>query len=281
MFSGNDPLPRLAFGSGWGSQETHLFEQAAAEPILSSCPPGSCSDAERIISSIESLQSSVRLTQAPRISYAGKFVRIWHHSIQGLVRQGKNPWRAFGHFKWVVIFFVAWEFARPWRQKQRQLRKGIGLDAFYTLFNSMLFMAILGTAICGVTHLMFADFLSRFFGIEHMVAIRLNSLPLWLRYVLMILILDFVGYWIHRLLHYSDTLWEFHKIHHSAKELDVFNAIKLHFVESLVYRFFGYVPLGLIGFGAGDVFVVTVFRSLFSMFTHANVGKAEPLHKAA
>jgi sterol desaturase/sphingolipid hydroxylase (fatty acid hydroxylase superfamily) len=177
-----------------------------------------------------------------------------------------------GHiFLLIIAGFLAWEYLRPWRPAQGILRKQVGLDLFYTLFNYLIFWMLIGTAVCELTAALFHDALGHYFGVQHPVAIRLSALPVWMRYVLLLLCIDFTSYVGHRLLHRVDFFWEFHKVHHSARELDVLNAGRLHFVEKLFYPLVFYVPLSLIGFEVEESFAAGLFITVFSNFTHANV----------
>jgi sterol desaturase/sphingolipid hydroxylase (fatty acid hydroxylase superfamily) len=171
----------------------------------------------------------------------------------------------------VILAFVAWETLFPWRPRQKRWRAGAGVDLFYTAFNYLLFWMLIGTAVCELTSVVFRDALRHGFGIEHLVALRLEALPVWLRYVALLLALDFTSWLGHWMLHRFDFLWEFHKVHHSARSLDVMNAGRIHFVEKLFYPFVFYVPMSLIGFAVQDTFVVSMFVAVFSAFTHANV----------
>ena len=46
---------------------------------------------------------------------------------------------------------------------------------------------------------------------------------------------DFTRYWLHRLLHAAPWLWEFHKVHHSAKVLNPLTFYRVHPLESLLF----------------------------------------------
>lgn len=46
---------------------------------------------------------------------------------------------------------------------------------------------------------------------------------------------DFSRYWLHRFLHKVPWLWEFHKVHHSAKVLTPLTFYRVHPVESLLF----------------------------------------------
>lgn len=46
---------------------------------------------------------------------------------------------------------------------------------------------------------------------------------------------DFTRYWIHRFLHTIPFLWEFHKVHHSAKVLNPLTFYRVHPVENILF----------------------------------------------
>lgn len=46
---------------------------------------------------------------------------------------------------------------------------------------------------------------------------------------------DFTRYWLHRWLHQSDILWQFHKVHHSAESLNPFTFYRTHPVENFLF----------------------------------------------
>lgn len=46
---------------------------------------------------------------------------------------------------------------------------------------------------------------------------------------------DFSRYWLHRFLHSSDILWQFHQVHHSATQLNPFTFYRIHPVESFLF----------------------------------------------
>jgi sterol desaturase/sphingolipid hydroxylase (fatty acid hydroxylase superfamily) len=60
------------------------------------------------------------------------------------------------------------------------------------------------------------------------------GLPPVARIAISVLVVDCAGYWIHRWLHASPTLWAFHRIHHSQERLTVFTSFRAHFGEIAV-----------------------------------------------
>lgn len=173
--------------------------------------------------------------------------------------------------QWVLLGLFLMELLFPWRRQQPRRRPGLGLDLFYYFFNSMFLWVLFGNAVLEVGKLLVDDALQAWFGITNLVAIELKNMQMWARFVLLAVVTDLAGYFGHILLHRVGFLWEFHKIHHSSTQLDVFNAQRFHFGEMLFYPFLLYVPLSLIGWPAGEVYIISILTTLFSTFTHANI----------
>jgi len=80
-------------------------------------------------------------------------------------------------------------------------------------------------------------------------------------------LLDFFGYWTHRLLHKIPLLWRLHALHHSDSDLDVTTTIRHHPVEALVQALcdaalallFGFTPQAVLLYG-GVVLVAQTFH---------------------
>jgi sterol desaturase/sphingolipid hydroxylase (fatty acid hydroxylase superfamily) len=170
-----------------------------------------------------------------------------------------------------LLLLYALEFLCPWHKEQAKLRKGLGTDVFYLLFNTLLMWGLFGDAVVTVATRIFDDVLASCFGITNLVAIHLRGLQMWARFLLFFLVSDLIGYFGHWMLHRVGFLWRFHKVHHSSTQLDVWNAQRFHVGEQLFWPFFNYVPLALIGWPAGEVLAFGVIGSLLSTFSHANV----------
>lgn len=86
-----------------------------------------------------------------------------------------------------------------------------------------------------------------------------------------LLIVDFMGYWTHRFLHWSSWLWECHKVHHSATELNLLMDYRFHPLDSLCSRLqlsIGYMVIG----GPLEGYVIfNLLHQTFIYLTHARV----------
>lgn len=176
------------------------------------------------------------------------------------------------YFYWLIgisLIFLIIEVIVPWRKNQKVLRKDFWLDAFYMFFNFFIFFLIGYNAVSNVFVELFKDGLASI-GIENILAPKIQAMPIWGQLLLMLFIRDFIHFNIHRLLHRVPFLWNFHKVHHSVKEMGFAAHLRFHWMENVVYRFLEYLPLALIGFSLESFFVVYMFSLTVGHFNHSN-----------
>jgi sterol desaturase/sphingolipid hydroxylase (fatty acid hydroxylase superfamily) len=162
------------------------------------------------------------------------------------------------------------EIIVPWRKKQPIIRKGFWLDTFYIIFNFFLFSLIGYNALSNLGVELFNDLVGTW-GWENIVAIEVDTLPVWLQLFIMFLIADFVQWNVHRMLHRVPWLWQFHKVHHSVKQMGFAAQFRFNFMETIVYKTIQYIPLAMIGFGIEQFFVVHMFSVFVGHLNHANL----------
>ena len=182
-----------------------------------------------------------------------------------------KPWWE-NYFYWLILvslFFFGLEIFKPWRKKQAKFRKDFWLDFFYMFFNFFFFSLIIYNAASNVIVDLFNDFLA-LFGITNVIAVNIETLSRITQLLTLFIIRDFVQWWIHRLLHWVPFLWEFHKVHHSVKEMGFAAHLRFHWMETVVYRTIEYLPLAMIGFGIDDFFIVHLFTLAVGHFNHSN-----------
>ena len=177
------------------------------------------------------------------------------------------------YFWWLLgISLVVWslELVFPWRKNQAAIREDFWLDGFYMFFNFFLFSLIGYNAVSNVAVEAFNDFLA-LFGINNLVAFQIASWPVWSQFLLLFVLADFIQWNVHRWLHYSPWLWEFHKVHHSVEQMGFAAHLRYHWMETIVYKSVQYIPLSMIGFGLDDFFILHLVTILIGHLNHANV----------
>jgi sterol desaturase/sphingolipid hydroxylase (fatty acid hydroxylase superfamily) len=131
----------------------------------------------------------------------------------------------------ISLLCFALERIAPWRRQQRVLRDGIWQDLFWLVFNGH-YLGLIFAIFTGKLILFFHQALHESgLPAPESLALLANA-PLWLQFVVFLVLKDFVEWNIHRLLHNVGWLWEFHKLHHSIEELDWIGNFRFHWVRS-------------------------------------------------
>lgn len=207
--------------------------------------------------------------------------KYWNAFVEGYTGYANYLYQEITHpswnnyFYWLLIvsaFFFVLEVVIPWRKKQGVLRKDFWLDFFYMFFNFFLFSLVIYSAASNVIVNLFNDGIAFISGGFDLQAVNpMNSFPMWAVLLIGFLVRDFVQWWIHRLLHRSDTLWEFHKVHHSVEEMGFAAHLRYHWMENVVYRTLEYIPLALLGIGLYDFFIIHIFTLAWGHYNHSNI----------
>ncbi|MGJ8736034.1 sterol desaturase family protein [Zobellia laminariae] len=180
------------------------------------------------------------------------------------------PW--YTNYFWgiIVLSALVWilEIAFPWRKNQAVFRKDFWLDAFYIFFNFFLFVI----AISGFYKLLELMFLDIGIPSDTLTLINLQEWPPFLQLLVFFVLLDFVQWFTHMLLHRYAFLWEFHKVHHSVKEMGFAAHMRYHWMENLFYKplkTFAVMVLG--GFEPEQAYIVHFFAIAIGHLNHSNI----------
>ena len=95
--------------------------------------------------------------------------------------------------------------------------------------------------------------------------------PLWLEFLLAVLIFDFAIWAQHLITHKVPVLWRLHRVHHADRDMDVTTAIRFHPVEIALSMG---LKIGLVYLIGPSVIAIVVFEILLNgtaMFNHANL----------
>jgi sterol desaturase/sphingolipid hydroxylase (fatty acid hydroxylase superfamily) len=177
------------------------------------------------------------------------------------------------YFYWLIavsLFFFGLEMANPWRKNQPTFRKDFWLDFFYMFFNFFLFSLVIYNAASDVVVNLFNDGIKYVSGFDLQASNPLRTFPLWSVLFIGFLVRDFVQWWVHRLLHRVEWLWNFHKVHHSVEQMGFAAHLRYHWMETIVYRSIEYIPLALLGIGLYDFFIIHIFTLAIGHYNHSN-----------
>lgn len=180
------------------------------------------------------------------------------------------PWYTNYFWGLIVISLLVWglELLFPWRKEQSIFRKDFWLDAFYMFFNFFIF-AIIISGFYKLLEVLFLDF-----GItsKSLAFFNPTSWPQWAQLIVFFILLDFVQWFTHICLHRFPALWQFHKIHHSVKEMGFAAHLRYHWMENILYKplkTLGVMLLG--GFEPEQAYIVHFAAIAIGHLNHANI----------
>ena len=180
------------------------------------------------------------------------------------------PW--YNNYFWglILISLLVWglEILFPWRKEQSIFRKDFWLDAFYMFFNFFIFAIV----ISGIYKMLGVFFNDVGITSKTLTIVDIAHWPQWVQLLVFFVVLDFVQWFTHVLLHKYPVLWEFHKVHHSVKEMGFAAHLRFHWMENILYKplkTIGGMVLG--GFEPEQAYIVHFAAIAIGHFNHSNI----------
>jgi sterol desaturase/sphingolipid hydroxylase (fatty acid hydroxylase superfamily) len=201
-------------------------------------------------------------------SFKNAFIETLDWTWQSIVFE--VPWYTNYFWGLIVISIVVWaiEIVSPWRKNQSIIRKDFWLDAFYMFFNFFIFAIV----ISGVYDVLGVLFENIGITVKSLVITDIAHWPMWTQLFVFFIIIDFVQWFTHVLLHRYEFLWRFHKVHHSVKEMGFAAHLRYHWMENILYKplkTFGVMIIG--GFEPEQAFIVHFIAITIGHLNHANI----------
>ena len=201
-------------------------------------------------------------------SFKGAFLDTLDWTIESILFE--VPW--YKNYFWglIAISLAVWilEVLFPWRKQQSIIRRDFWLDGFYMFFNFFIFAIV----ISGVYELIERFFLDLGITTESLAVINISGWPDWTQLLIFFVVIDFVQWFTHVLLHRYEFLWRFHKVHHSVKEMGFAAHLRYHWMENILYKplkVFGVMILG--GFEPDQAYIVYFIAIAIGHLNHANI----------
>ena len=170
-------------------------------------------------------------------------------------------WPQVFAFVTVAVFEHVYPYHRSWNVSRSDVR----VDATHAITIGVLLAVITPVAVSiGVA---VGGWLSDQFGL----GLWPTEWPLLAQIVLVLLIGELPGYWIHRWEHQWEGLWRFHAVHHSAPRLYWLNAGRFHPIDSFLTFAPSYLLLVIMGSGEVMLAYFGVITTIHGIFQHANI----------
>lgn len=225
--------------------------------------------------SISQKSTNAELVLAKKKNYGALFIKAYENFpkyVWAEMTFKVSSW--YKNYFWllVVLSLVVWllEIVFPWRKDQPILRKDFFLDAFYMFFNFYLFKIIIFFAFSVVVENWFADLIG---GLDKLVIYDTSQLHPLVQLIVFFVLLDFIQWFTHVLLHRYDFLWQFHKVHHSVEQMGFAAHFRFHWMENVFYTPMKFIMMMIIGnFSPENAFVVYYITIAIGHLNHANIG---------
>lgn len=169
------------------------------------------------------------------------------------------PW--FGAFI-VGLWVLQWRY--PARRQERPVCRGLAQDLGWFLLSPVLavtviaaYLVVLGLGVTAVLG-------------DHTLDL-VPALGVWRVAVLAFVLSDLLAWISHWTHHHVPSLWYFHAVHHSQREMNVLSDNRQHVVETMVAATVAYLPAWFLGLNtalAGTLAISTVY---VSAFIHTNL----------
>ena len=160
---------------------------------------------------------------------------------------------------------VTWHEAKlPYRTQWRPPSHEFRTDAYFLVLFHMTMPYLLGLAVT----FWLVDWLEA--NDRALDGLWPHSLPVVVQVAMMLLIIDFVRYWIHWSLHRFVSLWSYHAVHHSPHRLYWVNSARVHPFERLAHFAIDIVPFVLLGVSKEALAVYYVLWGVTGFYQHSN-----------
>lgn len=97
------------------------------------------------------------------------------------------------------------------------------------------------------------------------------ALPVWAQFLLAVFVADLAQAVLHRAYHRISTLWRFHAVHHSSRDLDWLAGSRVHLAETVLTRSIVLLPLMVLGFSTPAINAYVILVGLQAVVAHANI----------
>jgi sterol desaturase/sphingolipid hydroxylase (fatty acid hydroxylase superfamily) len=167
----------------------------------------------------------------------------------------------------LLIIFALAEFAFPLAKRKSSIFRQWGTNLALVILSS-LFLKI-SLPILAVGTAQWAQ--SNGIGLFNYVSFFSQENIAIFTFLLAILLMDFIIYWQHVLMHNVPLLWRMHQVHHTEAGLDVSSAIRFHPLEMFFSMLVKMLFVVLLGVPVEAVIVFEIVLNASALFNHSNI----------
>ncbi len=131
--------------------------------------------------------------------------------------------------------------------KKLWLHPSAKLDYYYFILSYFIKLIIIFPIVISAKTVAFSinKYLYLEYGFNQITSLSYETIII-LYTITLFIVSDFTRYWLHRFLHTFPFLWEFHKVHHSAKVLNPLTFYRVHPIENILFGFRYSFSIGIV-----------------------------------
>jgi sterol desaturase/sphingolipid hydroxylase (fatty acid hydroxylase superfamily) len=173
-----------------------------------------------------------------------------------------EPQVRMAFFFGMIVFIGLWELIAPRRaltvSKLIRWANNLGL----VFFNTLVLRLVFPTLAVGMT--VFAA--EQGWGV-----FNYYDWPFWLEFIAAIVILDFIIYLQHVMVHAVPAFWRLHRLHHADLDYDLTTGARFHPLEIILSMVIKFAAIVVLGPSVVAVIVFEVILNAMAMFNHGNI----------
>lgn len=105
------------------------------------------------------------------------------------------------------------------------------------------------------------------------------DVPFWYGVIASVIIMDFVIYVQHVMVHAIPVLWRLHRVHHADPDYDVTTGARFHPIEIILSMLIKFATILLLGPAVIAVIIFEIMLNATAMFNHGNIGLPKGVDK--
>ena len=185
------------------------------------------------------------------------------HRIFGAI-EGRVWWMLSPAFLFVVITAFLLQFVIPAKPKESMFHTGVRNDFLWAIYTAVTY-AVAATFFVGLLSGIYQDHFS------FLTLAALNDLPAWARFLIAVILTDFLAWAVHYMHHKIPFLWEFHAVHHSQTQLNFFSGFRIHPLTSFIRQGIFAIVFFVVAIDVPTVLFYIYFRDVWALFNHSNL----------
>jgi sterol desaturase/sphingolipid hydroxylase (fatty acid hydroxylase superfamily) len=181
-------------------------------------------------------------------------------------------WLLVGLLQIAVLLCVIGPWQRAMPVEPVTDKATVRTDMLYTLIHRLgLFRVALFFAVTPLFDALFGALRQQGIGGFHLDQfVGLAGHPL-LGFVVYLVVLDLIGYWIHRGQHQFGWWWKLHSLHHAQRQMTMWSDNRNHLLDDLLVDSLMVIAAQMIGVAPGQFVAFVACTQLSESFQHANI----------